>query len=154
MSAKPTAGDVPRFLLDTSAVLTLSGDEPGAGTVEALLIKSRRREADVYLSFISVMEAGYKAYQVRGEDGLAQLLGYLEELPVERVDVNDALIALAARMKGAYRLSVADAWILATAKQLNASLVHKDPEFEQVATAIEQWRLPYKKRARSLSDKR
>ena len=144
MSAGPASGEKPRFVLDTSALLTLSGDEPGAGTVEALLIKSRRREADVYLSFISVMEAGYKAYQARGEDGLAQLLGYLEELPLTRVDVNDALIALAARMKGVYRLSVADAWILATAKQLHASLVHKDPEFEQAKDDVVLHTLPYR----------
>lgn len=39
----------------------------------------------------------------------------------------DELIALAARMKGMYRMSLADAWVLATAKQLNATLVHKDP---------------------------
>ena len=144
MSANPANGEKPRFVLDTSALLTLSEDEAGAGTVEALLIKSRRREADVYLSFISVMEAGYKAYQARGEDGLAQLLGYLEELPLKRVDVNDALIALAARMKGAYRLSVADAWILATAKQLHASLVHKDPEFEQAKDEVVLHALPYR----------
>lgn len=144
MSADRADGDKPRFVLDTSALLTLSEDEAGAGTVEALLVKSRRGEVEVYLSFISAMEAGYKAYQARGEDGLAEFLGYFEELPIHRVDVNDALIALAARMKGAYRLSVADAWILATAKQLHAALVHKDPEFEQAESEVRLQALPYR----------
>jgi predicted nucleic acid-binding protein len=106
------------------------GEEPGAAMVAALLARGRRREAHVYISCMTVMEAGYKIYQAQGEDGLVSLLAYLQQLPMTRVDVNDELIALAARMKGTYRMSVADAWVLATAKQLGATLVHRDPEFE------------------------
>lgn len=90
------------------------------------------------------MEAGYKAYQARGEDGLAALLASVQHLPITRVDVSDELIALAARMKGMYRMSLADAWILATAKQLGAILVHKDPEFEQAAMEVQLQPLPYR----------
>ena len=137
MSSGPTGGDKPRYLLDTSALLTFSGDEPGAEAVGILLAKGRRGEVRLYLSFLSVMEAGYKAYQARGEDGLATLLASVQQLPMTRVDVSDELIALAARMKGMYRMSLADAWVLATAKQLNATLVHKDPEFEQAAAEVQ-----------------
>ena len=133
-----------RYLLDTSALLAFSGDEPGADTVGTLLTKGRRNEAHLYISFISAMEAGYKAYQARSEDGLADLLASLQQLPVIRVDVSDELIALAARMKGTYRLSLADAWVLATAKQMNAVLVHKDPEFEQAAAEVSLQALPYR----------
>ena len=143
MSVEKPAGAERRYLLDTSALLTLSGDEPGAEAVELLLTKGRRGEIRVYLSFMSIMESGYKAYQARGEDGLATLLAALQQLPVTRVDLNDELIALAARMKGTYRLSVADAWILATAKQVGATLVHKDPEFEQAGTEVSLQALPY-----------
>lgn len=142
MSAEKPNGDKPRYLLDTSALLTLSGDEPGAEIVDLLLVQGRRSEVRVYLSFMSAMEAGYKAYQARGEDGLANLLAYLQQLPVTRVDVNNELIALAARIKGTYRLSLADAWILATAKQLGATLVHKDSEFEQAKAEVQLQTLP------------
>lgn len=144
MSGKAANGGKPKYVLDTSAVLTLSGDEAGAAAVESLLLRSRRGEAQVYLSFMSVMEAGYKAYQARGEDGLAELLAYLEKLPIIRVPVTDELIAIAARVKGVYRLSLADAWVLATAKQLGATLVHKDPEFEQAKAEVALQALPYR----------
>jgi predicted nucleic acid-binding protein len=144
VSSDPTSSGKPRYLLDTSALLTFSGDEPGAGAVGALLAKGRRGEVQLYLSFLSAMEAGYKAYQARGEDGLATLLASLQQLPITRVDVSDELIALAARMKGMYRVSLADAWVLATAKQLNAILVHKDPEFEQAAAEVQLQPLPYR----------
>lgn len=142
MSSEPTGGGKPRYVLDTSALLTFSGDEPGADAVGILLAKGRRGEVRLYMSFLSVMEAGYKAYQARGEDGLAILLASLQQLPITRVDISDELIALAARMKGMYRMSLADAWVVATAKQLNAILVHKDPEFEQAAVEVQLQPLP------------
>jgi len=142
VSSDPRGGGKPRYLLDTSALLTFSGDEPGADAVGLLLAKGRRGAVQLYLSFLSVMEAGYKAYQARGDDGLATLLASLRHLPMTRVDVSDELIALAARMKGMYRMSLADAWILATAKHVNAILVHKDPEFEQAAAEVQLQPLP------------
>lgn len=144
MSAEQTPDKGRRYLLDTSALLALSTDEPGAEAVEALMIKGRHGQALLYMSCVSMMEAGYKAFQARGEDGLVTLLAYLQQLPIARVDVNDELIALAARMKGSYRLSLADAWIAATAKQLGATLVHKDPEFEQAAAEVRLQALPYR----------
>jgi predicted nucleic acid-binding protein len=39
---------------------------------------------------------------------------------------------------------VADAWIAALAQARNATLVHKDPEFEQVEATIKVLKLPYK----------
>ena len=125
-------------------------DEPGAAAVGILLAKGHRGEVRLYMSFLSVMEAGYKAYQARGEDGLATLLASLQHLPITRVDVSDELIALAARMKGMYRMSLADAWVVATAKQLGAILVHRDPEFEQAAVEVRLQPLPYRSRHRGI----
>ena len=144
MSREPAHGDKPRYVLDTSALLTFSGEEPGADAVGALLAKARQGAVRVYLSFMSVMEAGDKAYQARGEDGLAAVLASVQQLPITRVDCSDEVIALAARIKGLYRVSLADAWILATAKHLDAILVHKDPEFESAAAEIQLQALPYR----------
>lgn len=142
MSRESEHGDKSRYVLDTSALLTLSGDEPGAEAVGALLTKARRGAVHVSLSCMSVMEAGDKAYQARGEDGLAALLGSVQQLPITRVGCSDEVIALAAKIKGLYRLSLADAWILATAKHLDAILVHKDPEFESAAAEVQLHPLP------------
>ena len=144
MSGKAPGAARPAYVLDTSALLTLTGDEPGAEQVQTLLHRARRREATLYFSFMSVMEAGYQAFQAAGAEGLAKLLGFLEELPLKRVDVTDALISQAAIFKGTFRLSVADAWILATAASYGATLVHKDPEFEQARAHVTLQALPYK----------
>ena len=41
-------------------------------------------------------------------------------------------------------MSVADAWIAALAQEKGATLVHKDPEFEQIEDALEVLKRPYK----------
>jgi len=65
-------------------------------------------------------------------------------LPRLRVDSPEALGLLAGALKAKHHMSVADAWIAALAQARNATLVHKDPEFEQVEATIKVLRLPYK----------
>lgn len=144
MNVSKTGDNPKRYVLDTSALLAYSSDEPGADMVGALLLKARHGGVELYCSFMTAMEIGYQAFRAKGKDGLVQVTAYLQELPVRRVDVSDELIALAAQLKGSAQLSVADAWILATAQYLTATLVHKDPEFEQARPAIQLHALPYR----------
>ena len=46
------------FVLDTSALLCLKENEPGASEVEAILRQHGKKEA-VFISFMSVMELAY-----------------------------------------------------------------------------------------------
>lgn len=133
-----------KYLLDTSAVMTFSEDEAGSETVADILEKAKLGKVEVYISFMSVMEACYKVYQCKDEPSARKMFNYLSHLPMERVDVNNDLIFLSSRLKAVYSISMADAWILATAVQLGAHLVHKDPEFEQVKNILPQIILPYK----------
>ncbi len=133
-----------RYLLDTSAILALRGDEPGADDVEAMLRKSESGEAEVYVSFMTYMEAYYRIWRIDGEESAKRMYGELLSLPVLRVDVNDRVLLRAGGIKANYRLSVADAWIIACAMEAEACLVHKDPEFEQVQDIVPLVFLPYK----------
>ena len=51
----------------------------------------------------------------------------------------------AAAFKAQGSISVADAWIAATAERLGAGLIHKDPEFDALEGVIGLRPLPYKK---------
>lgn len=53
---------------------------------------------------------------------------------------------LAARFKALHRLSFADALIAAAARLEEAALVHKDPEFAQLAGEVDLEDLPLKTR--------
>jgi len=133
-----------RYLLDTSAILALRGDEEGADDVEFILRESESGTAEVYASFMTYMEAYYKVWQVEGEESAKRMYAELISLPVRRIDLNNQILLKAGAIKANYRLSVADAWIIASAMEVEAYLVHRDPEFEQVKDVVSLIFLPYK----------
>lgn len=135
------------YLLDTSALLTLRDNEPGAGQVAEILYQAQRGEVKVCISFISLMEVLYRVWKDEGE--LEGRLAYeqVQSLPLTVLHENASLLEKAAAVKAVERLSLADAWIAATAILEGAILVHKDPEFESLQCP--QLVLPLKKKKRA-----
>lgn len=130
----------PRYLLDTSALLTLIEDEDGATRVEELL-----RTPSTIITWMSLLEVAYITRQERNEAEADQRYALLRALPVSLVwSIDEPMVLTAARLKAQYRLSLADTIIAACAIQLDATLVHKDPEFEQLAHQMTLEALPYK----------
>jgi ribonuclease VapC len=132
------------YVLDTSAWFTLIEDEAGADRVQELLERARTGDIVVLVSFMSYMEVYYITLQERDESEAQARLDLIAALPGLRVDSTATLGLLAGELKAKHRLSVADAWIAALAKERNATLVHKDPEFEQVEATLQMLKLPYK----------
>jgi predicted nucleic acid-binding protein len=132
------------YVLDTSAWFTLIEDEAGADVVQELLEKARAGEVVVLVSFMSFMEVYYITLQERDRGEARARVDLMAALPVLRVDSTEVLGILAGGLKARYHLSVADAWIAALAEERDATLVHKDPEFEQIETGIKVLKLPYK----------
>lgn len=120
------------FVLDTSAVLALRGDEEGAERVEQILRRARDGRSRVLLSFMSRMEILYRVTADEDEEAARSALRLLESSGIGWVSCEDAILEAAARIKAGGGLSVADAWIAATALRHDAVLVHKDPEFERL----------------------
>ncbi len=130
-----------RYVFDTSALLTLHHNEPGVEEVEEIL---RDSSADRYLSFISVTELFYITWQRKGKEEAYQAIVRLKMLPLQRVDPQEELLLQAGEFKAMHSLSLADSLIAATALQMKATLVHKDPEFEQLKDRLSLQALPYK----------
>ena len=134
-------------VLDTSAVIALIEAEEGADVVREILKQAYFENATILVSFMTFMEVYYNSLKKSGEEKARQRLDQMDSLPILRVDSTEAMGIIASRIKAKYRLSVADAWIAALAKQRNAILVHKDPEFEQIESEIQVLKLPYKAKA-------
>jgi len=137
------------YVFDTSALLTLWNNEEGADEVERLL----RSDVVIHVSFMSWMEARYRIWKNVSREASDEFARYLDLLRVKRVDVTQPILEKAVELKTTYALSVCDSWILATAIALDATLVHKDPEFEQVASTAKLIALPYKVRRTEKSKK-
>ncbi len=132
------------FVLDTSAILAYIEDEDGAEDVEELLIKAENKEASVYVPFASLAEVFYITMEERSEEEAFKRVRLIQSLAVEIVESNESITLTAGKLKATNRISFADAYIAAVSKELNAALVHKDPEFESVRPPLKQYKLPYK----------
>jgi len=134
------------YVLDTSAIFTLTKAEDGSDIVEDILSMAKKGKYSVYLSFISFMELYYVAWQEKNESAAKELVILVKSLPVQRIESNERITLSAGRIKANNKLSVADAFIAATAIDKGAVLVHKDPELEIVSNYVETLELPYKRR--------
>jgi len=128
------------FVLDTSAILTLIEDEAGAERVDSLL-----RNQKIFLPWIVLLEITYISWQELGEAEAERRLAYLKLLPVTFLwEADEPTLLIAARLKATYHLSLADAIIAAFTIRLEATLIHKDPEYEILTGQMKLEALPYK----------
>ena len=130
------------YVLDTSALLTLIEDEEGAGRVESIL-----REEKVFLPCLVLLEVHYITRQERGQGEADRRYAFLKQLSCEILwQLDEPTLLTASRFKAGHRLSLADSMIAAVAQRQQATLVHKDPEYEVLGEELGLEALPYKNR--------
>lgn len=129
-----------RMVLDTSAILTLIEDEPGAARVQEIL-----EQGTAVIPWVVLLEAYYISYQERGQDEADLRYALMKRLPVTFDDVLDEpRLLTAGRLKASHRLSLADAIIAAVTMANAGTLVHKDPEYAVIDDQVRQEMLPFK----------
>ena len=133
-----------RYIFDTSALLTYIENEDGAEEIEDLLIKAEDGNVEIYILFISITEIFYITIREKEEAEAIKRINLIQSLAVKFVESYEELNLRAGRLKAANRMSLADSYIAALAHEYNGILVHKDPEFENMLSPIEEYRLPYK----------
>jgi predicted nucleic acid-binding protein len=128
------------YVLDTSAMLTLIEDEAGADRVEQVLSQEK-----VWLPWLVLLETHYITQQEQGEAEANRRYALIKQLAATILwEIDEPTLLTAARLKANFRLSLADALIAAFAMRQQATLLHKDPEFEALADQVTQEALPYK----------
>mgnify|MGYP001612407712 CR=1 FL=1 len=135
-------------LLDTSAIFALTDNEDGADVVEEFLDRAKKGQASLHISAMTAMEIYYVSLQEGDEREARDRLLLVRALPVTELPLEDALVLPAARFKARYKISVADAWIAATAAVHNLTLIHKDPEFDRLKEGVSLLALPYRAKRR------
>lgn len=132
-----------RYVLDTSALLTLRDDEEGADVVAGLLGESRMGRVRCLACFLTLMEVFHRVWRDEGEAEGRLAYEQCQALPLIWVHEDSSLLEKAAEVKATHQISLTDAWIGACAILQEAQLVHKDPEFHVLDCP--QLRLPYEK---------
>ncbi len=135
------------YVLDTSAIFAFTDQEAGVDEVERLLNAAHAEKCQIEVCSISLMELYYVTLREAGEDEAARLIALVKSWPVAWVYPNERTLLQAGRLKASHRLSIADALVAAVAKLHQATLVHKDPEFEALAQEVALRELTLKKTA-------
>jgi predicted nucleic acid-binding protein len=123
-------------VLDSHALLRLLRDEPGAEVVSLILEKAGQRHQAVHMTDVNYAEV---QYIVRRKDGEAAWQAIAQELPAAPIEfhpTNRALADSAADFKARFKISLADAFAAALAKEKKAELVTGDPEFKPLEKEI------------------
>lgn len=119
-------------VLDTWALLAYLDGEPAAREVRQVLRGARARRVTALLSIINFGECLYIVERERGRHAAQRAVGTIDQLPVRIVPAERSLVFDAAHIKATHRLSYADAFSVAVAKQFSGHVVTGDPEFATV----------------------
>jgi predicted nucleic acid-binding protein len=131
-----------RFVLDAWAILALlQKEEPAASRVRALFDRASEGEVTLFLSIINLGEVTYRVGKVRGEAEAQETLRLIRRLPLTVLPADEEAVWAAVGFKTRLAISYADAFAVAAAAHLGATLVTGDPELDLLAGEVEILRL-------------
>ena len=123
-------------VLDSYALIAYFRGEPAGVQVKELLQKAGKADKPVHMTEVNYAEAQYMILRKDGAEAWSQVAKTLAALPIEFHPADRGLADLAADFKARFRLSLADAFAAALAKQQKADLVTGDPEFKSLEKEI------------------
>lgn len=123
-------------MLDSYAVLAFLFQESGHEKVVSLLEKATESDKTLLIAAPNWAEVRYmierKVGLTRWREARTKLLG----LPIEIVPVDQELAEMAGEIKAHKKMSLADCFAAALAKQQKAEIYTGDPEFRAVGSEI------------------
>lgn len=125
-----------RYVLDSYALIAYAKSEKGAEEVAELLSKALHNEAELFLCVINWGEIYYITLRNQGKDKAELFRITLARYPIVIVETNKELTLHAANYKAQHKISYADAFAAALAKNKKAVLVTGDKEFKLLEKEI------------------
>ena len=115
------------YIIDACALIAFLADEEGAGKIENLIRRAHRGEIILILHKINLLEIYYNTLRVKGKSFANDEYNKILQLPVEIIDpISDEVFFEAARLKIAYRISLADSIALSEALIRKATIINSD----------------------------
>ena len=123
-------------ILDSHALLAFFRGEETAAPVKDLLHKAASADRPLHMTEINYAEVKYLLLKKDGADAWKLAADILTSLPIEFHPADRSLAEIAADLKARHKISVADAFAAALAKERKAELVTGDPEFKALEKEI------------------
>jgi predicted nucleic acid-binding protein len=124
------------LVFDSWAILAYVQAEPGGAQVKSLLLETTEVRRPLWITSINLGEVWYILARRHSPEYASRQLAELTQIGLERVDVDWSMVLQAADYKSRHKISYADAFAAALAKQRNAELVTGDREFRALDSEI------------------
>jgi len=124
------------LVLDSWAVLAYLGDESAGQAVADLIVEAQENSHPLYLSVVNAGEIWYILAREVSETEADKAIAELRGLGIELVEVDWQMVRVAATFKVKGKMSYADCFAAALAKEKKADLLTGDKEFKQVQDEI------------------
>jgi len=127
MPRKPKA-----LVLDSWAALAYLGDEASGQEVADLITSAHENRIPMYMSIVNAGEVWYILAREISEAQADSAMTDLTGLGIELIDADWPLTRMAGTFKAHHRMSYADCFAVALAKDRKSDLVTGDKEFKQI----------------------
>jgi len=127
---------MPAKVLDSFALIAYFRDETGAETMEDMLVAAGKKDSPLLMTDVNYAEVKYSIVRKDGAEAWEEAAKVLQGLPIDFHPTTRALADTAADFKARFKLSLADAFAAALAKERRAELVTGDPEFRPLEREI------------------
>lgn len=127
---------MPGKVLDSFALIAYFRDEPGAEAMENLLVTAGKKDTPLHMTDVNYAEVKYSIVKKDGAAAWEEAAKVLQGLPIDFHSTSRALADSAADFKARFKMSLADAFAAALAKEKKADLVTGDPEFKELEKEI------------------
>lgn len=122
-----------KLLLDTKPLLKLFAAEEGWEKVKDILSRIEADQLEAGISVVTLTEVHYKYLQEQRPDLATTRTGQLKHaLYLEKMEIDQDVAVKAGEFKGRYRVSIADAFIAASAILEDAVIISDDPDFQKI----------------------
>jgi ribonuclease VapC len=119
-------------VLDTYSLIAYIEAEPGADKMKEIFRAARDSGKPLLLSVVNWGEVYYITLREEGAQRAEEVAHLLSTLPIQVVPADLDLTKQAAQLKATKKMSYADCFAAALAKQRKAEVVTGDKEFKQV----------------------
>ena len=127
---------MPVKVLDSHALIAYFRDEPGAEAVESILVAANKKDNPLHMTDVNYAEVKYSIIKKDGREAWEEAAKILQGLPIEFHPTTRVRADEAADFKARFKMSLADAFAAALAKEKKAELVTGDSEFKPLEKEI------------------
>ncbi len=117
-------------IFDAFAVLCWMQEEPGSAYINHLMEEAEKKAIKIHISAINVGEIFYRLHKSGKSKVAASFLSDIKRkvFPWQVVPATNTRVWEAAKLKGEYRISYADAFAMALARETGGEIVTRGPE--------------------------